>query len=140
MDESLIPAPASKGSSRMELRSEKAGIDATAVQIGEAVGRGEIPFQAQQSALEGLQNRKVEIDHDLGLIASRIATAEMLMVVADDDNLLDRGVAVKRRWEALTLDKRRAIIQELYTSIVVNPGRGRVEKRVQMQRRSRPAK
>lgn len=120
------------------LRSEKAAIDATASQVGDAVGRGEIPFQAQQAALRGLQARKVEIDHTLGLIASRIATAEMLMVVTEDDGLLDRGVAVKRRWSTLTLDKRRAIIQELYSSIVVSPGRGAVGKRVRLARRPRP--
>lgn len=62
----------------VSLRTDLSELDTTEKEVGEKVGAGEWSMRAAESALKGLLGRRQEIDRELSIIASRIATADML--------------------------------------------------------------
>jgi site-specific DNA recombinase len=124
------------------LRAERAQIDRTRTDIAKKVGAGEWDMSMADMALQGSTARLSEIERTLAIIGSRLATAEMLMepVIQVDAQgkkkaSFERAIALSNRWKALSLDKKRAILREVYASIVVNPGRQR-EERIVLTRKS----
>ena len=124
------------------LRAERAQIDATRAEIARGRVDGTWTEQMSQIALQGFADRVSEIERMLAIIGSRIATAEMLMepvIMVDAQGKkkasFERAIALSNRWKALSLDKKRAILREVYASIVVNPGRQR-EERIVLTRKS----
>lgn len=118
------------------LRTEKAQIDRTTADIAKSVGSGAWTMQMAEIATQGLLERLEEIKRTQRVISARFASAEMLMEpVVNDDGAFGsvewgRLDAVKTRWESLTLEKKRAIVSELYEAVIVKPGRGDADERV----------
>lgn len=124
----------------VELRTERSQIDSTMDDIAERVGSGEWPLAMADRALEGLKKSRADLDRTLALVTSRIATAAMLgdsAMVGEHLVDIEKAVAVGQRFDALSLDKRRAILREVFESVVVLPGRS--AERVRITRRGQSA-
>lgn len=130
------------------LRDEKAQVARESAELSALVGQGTWSVASAQAAQAGFQKRVTDIEYELAVIASRIATAEMLMEPAymPDEKviLLGRAIAVGERWQGLTLDKKRAIIAELFPALEVSAGRGKADVRIgglrPRSRQEQPAK
>lgn len=110
-----------------EMRAERASIASQSEEVAALVGQGGWTVKVAQIALQGFSERIAEIERELAFISSRIATAEMLTEPAMNLDThvvdLDKATAVKEKWLGMDLEKKRAILRELFSEIVVSPGR-----------------